>query len=245
MKAAVVDDELLGREGVELLLATYCPEVQVVASCGSAAEALRCLPALRPELLFLDIDMPGMDGFELLEQLKGMEARVIFVTAHDRHAIRAFKYLAVDYLLKPVNATALIEAVKKASRSILNMERQELLMEHMKKPDRVPEVIALPMSFGLELVKVADIMYCLAEGNYTVVKLRDGSQLLVTRQLKEFDHLLSECGFYRVHNSGLVNLKFVKRFHRSDGARVEMEDGTLVEVSRSRKDDFLEQLPKV
>jgi len=248
LKAVLVDDEEGGRQVLQHLLKDYCPEVEVAAACSNGPEGVQAILKHQPDLVFMDIDMPDMSGFDVLECVKNLQPKVIFVTAHNQHAIRAFRYSAVDYLLKPVHPSALTEAVQKASQVEFkrgDSAQYELLAQQLQHREQLPEIIALPMADGLELTRIDDILYCKADRNYTHIFRLGKTKLLVTRQLKEFETMLVPHCFFRVHNSTLVNLKYVRKYIRTDGGYVEMEDGTALEISRMRKEEFLSLLQKV
>jgi len=192
--------------------------------------------------------MPGMDGFDVLDCVKHLPLKIIFATAHNQHAIRAFKYSAMDYLMKPVALEDLEAAVEKAKHvqfTPVQAEQFGMVLKQMKSRDELPEVIALPMADGLQVVNVSDIMYCKADRNYTYVHLQPKEKLLVSRPLKEFDTLLIPHGFFRIHHSTLINLRYISKYVRSDGGYVMMKDGNSVEISRQRKDEFLAMIQKL
>ena len=241
MKAILVDDEHNNLENLRLLLAKYCPEVQVLATATTVAEALECFRAHQPELIFLDIEMPGGNGFELLDALKGYNFEVIFVTAFDHYSLRAIKYSALDYLLKPLDIADLQVAVRKARERLQGRSFQQqvdVLMSHLGQNTRAAR-IALPSSERIDFVEIAQIAYCQGDSNYTHVKVGDQAPVLVAKTLKEFEELLSLHGFFRTHQSWLVNLDFVVSFVRKDGGYALMRDGAQVPVAQQKRKDFL------
>lgn len=241
MKAIIVDDELNNRENLRQLLQIHCPQVTVAACCASAAEARKEIIRLEPGLVFLDIEMPGGNGFSLLESLPEPDFEVIFVTAYGHYGIQAVKFSALDYLLKPIDTIELIEAVKKAEEKIaLRQENQRMhhLLQNSKLPDE-NKTIALSLSDKIEFIEISTIVRCEAENNYTTFYLTDGQKLVVSKTLKEFDELLTPYHFLRVHQSHLINLRQVKSFIKSDGGYIRMKDGSSVSISRQRREMVL------
>lgn len=248
LKTILIDDEQDAREVMVKLLEKFHGDISLVAICENGKEGVQAIIKYQPDLVFLDIDMPGMDGFDVLDCVKHLPLKIIFATAHNQHAIRAFKYSAVDYLMKPVGSEDLALAIEKAKTMQFSPARTEqygMILNQMKQKNNLPQVIALPMADGLQVVNVNDIMYCKADRNYTHVHLTPNIQVLVSRQLKEFENLLVPHGFFRIHLSTLINLRYVSRYVRSDGGYVLMKDGNAVELARQRKDEFLSLLQKM
>ena len=247
IKTIIVDDELDGSDVLNILIKDYCTDLSVVEICNSGQSAVKAIIKHQPELLFLDINMPGMSGFDVLDCIKNMNVKVIFVTAHNQHAIRAFKYSTVDYILKPASAQQLIEAVEKAKKIEFsdNKISYSLLLNSFKNEVISPQIIALPMADGLQVISIEDIMYCKAEGNYTFVYLYKQKAVLVSKQLKEFEKLLTQYSFFRVHHSAIINLKYVTKYVRGEGGYVIMKDECSIEVSRQKKDQLLRLINKV
>ncbi len=246
LSAVIVDDEPLCVETLVIQLAKFCPQVQVLTTFSQAEEALAHLKKQTPDLLFLDIEMPVLNGFELLNRLQPLVPPVIFTTAYDQFAIRAFKYAAVDYLLKPIDGTELAQAVQKAevqaNPAWRNVQMAQLL-EHYRLGLQSPKRVALPMTDGLEFVNLADIVRCEANSNYTIIVLASGPPLFICRSLKEMEEMLTtEPHFLRVHHSHLINLQRLKKYLRTDGGLAVMDDGTEIPIARSRKDAVLRSL---
>ncbi len=238
IRAIIVDDERHARESLAIKLADYCSDVEVVASVESAALAIVAIAEHRPDLVFLDIEMPAGDGFRVMESFAEGSVLVVFVTAYKDYAIRALRQGAIDYLLKPIDPLSLQEAMLRVSR--LLVEGPEPSSEAS-----VPARLSLPTDDGFELIDIESIVRCRAESNYTRLHYRDGTNALVTRSLGEFEELLSAYQFYRVHHSHLINLKDLRKYHKGRGGAVEMSDGALVEVSARRRDAFLERIAKL
>lgn len=240
IKAVIIDDEEHCRETLTLQLEKYCPDVSVVAAFRSATEGLRYLLATPPDLVFLDVEMPQMNGFELLEKLPAIPFGLIFTTGYDRYAIKAIQFSALDYLLKPIDKDDLQKAVAKYQRqSVSQMAQQiEILMEKLgSKKGR--QKIALPTTHGFDVIPTDTIVRCEADDNYTHVWLKNGKSLFVSRTLKEIEELLVGDTFLRVHQSHLINLDELLRYVRGEGGYVIMSDNASVPVSKSRKEKLL------
>jgi two-component system, LytTR family, response regulator len=242
IKAILVDDELHGLETLSILLNDYCPEVEVVEKCASAKKALDAIDRLNPDLVFLDIEMPVMNGFELLEQLDQIPFSVVFTTSYDQYAIKAIRFSALDYLLKPVDPKELIGAVHKVKKQKTppTNEQLQMLMGQLQHKESRFTKIAVPTSEGFELIPADEIIRCEADDNYTHLFLKSKARVIASRTLKEMEEQLSEfVNFLRVHHSYIVNLNEVVKYVRGDGGYLIMTDGTTVNVSRSRKEALL------
>lgn len=242
IKAIIVDDEALARENLELTLKENCPDVFIIGKAGSVAEAKTLIENLEPNLVFLDIEMPEENGFSLLEQLDQINFDLIFATAHDQYAIKAIKYSALDYILKPIDGDELKSAIKKVKhrRTLANPEidRQiQSLLENINKPESFTK-IAFPVFDGVEYVNVEDIMYCQSDRNYTIIQIKDRDQLVISKTLSDVQALLPEEHFLRLHKSYLVNQNFITKYVKTLGSFVVMEDGAEITVSRRRKSEI-------
>ncbi|HEX5026188.1 MAG TPA: LytTR family DNA-binding domain-containing protein [Agriterribacter sp.] len=247
LKCVLVDDEKNALEMMEWLLKTYCPQASVVAMCNTAEKGIEAIHKHNPDVVFLDIEMPRMNGFDMLEQVNKLSFEVVFCTAYDQFAIKAFKYAALNYLLKPVDPDDLKATISRVEekKAIPTKEQFALLMQHMKQPAKTtPLRIALTTGDGLIFVPTVDIIYCKAESNYTNVILSGGKKIMVSRVLKEMDEALSGADFYRVHSSYLINLNHVKKFIRGEGGYIVMDNDDNVTLSRSRRSEFLELFSK-
>lgn len=247
LKCIIIDDEQDGRDVLQLLISEFCPDVTIADLCASGKDGIKAILKHQPDLVFLDIDMPDMTGFDVLDCVKTQKMKVIFVTAHNQYAIRAFKYSAIDYILKPASPQAILEAVEKAKQiEFRNYSNQyDVLTSTLKNESQLPEVIALPLADGLQVARIAEIMYCKADKNYTHVHFTNGKKLLVSKQLKEFESLLAPHGFFRVHNSSLVNIAQVSKYVRGEGGYLIMNDNASIEVSRQKKDELLKLLNRL
>ncbi len=244
MKAIIIDDELSGREVLKRLVELNCPEVMVANTLNSIESGLQSIREDKPDLVFLDIQMPNASGFDLLNQVENIDFEIIFVTAHDAYAIKAFKYAAVDYLLKPIKVSELIEAVKKAKERIMKNQPGEHVRFMLDKvsPSKktfLNNKILLPTLGGYNIIEVSEIMYCKSESNYTRFNFTDGKNLLVSKTLKEFETILLENNFFRIHRSYIINLNCIAKYNKGKGGEVVMKDGAVLEVSREKKDEFL------
>lgn len=239
INAVIVDDEINNCENLKDLLHKYCPEVEIIGIAHNAADGVNAILKLKPALIFLDIQMPGGSGFDLLEQLKPVSAEIIFVTAFDQFAIRAIRFCAIDYLLKPVDILELQTAVARARNKIRRQEPNLSMTNLLENQKRYNEnlKIALPTSERVLFVQLSEITRCLGDNNYTTVFLKNGESVLVSKTLKEYEELLSDKGFIRVHQSHLINISFVRSFEKQDGGYLKMTDGVSVPISRQRKPD--------
>ncbi len=244
MKAILIDDEKNALTSLLYEIENHCPEVEVVAQCNGGKEGLLAINKYQPDIVFLDIDMPYINGFEMLEMIPEVNFATIFTTAHDKYAIQAFKISAVDYLMKPINRQELIEAVSKVKsrkESENNQDKINFLIEQMQaiESDAVKK-IAFPVFEGVEFVKLSDINYCKGENNYTHVYLTDGTDLFISKTLRFVEEMLCDYHFYRVHNSYIINLDYVQKFVKSDGGYILMESGDSVSVSRTKKAELMD-----
>lgn len=244
IKAIIVDDETNCCEILATLLELYCPQVNVIAVCDSGPTALTAIIELNPDIVFLDIEMPQMNGFELLEKLQSVNFKLIFTTSYDQYAIKAIRFSALDYLLKPIDREELQNAVKKAMQELDRpMPQQfEVLMQKLQKTGNGNQKIALPTMEGLLLIAIDSIISCASERNYTILYLKEKQKLVISRPLKEMEELLEDHSFLRVHNSYLVNLKEISKYIRGEGGYLIMNDGSSVDVSRSKKEILLSKL---
>lgn len=249
IKAIIVDDEPYCCESLATLLERFCPEVKISAVCNSGQEALTAIQEIKPHLVFLDIEMPYMNGFELLEKLPAIDFELVFTTSYDQYAIKAFRFSALDYLLKPVDREELQKAVSKVINRKENPipQQLEILLQkinHFNNPMAIGSIqrIALPTMEGLQLVPISSIISCASDGNYTIFLLKDKQKIVVSRPLKEVEEMLAEHSFLRVHNSYLVNLNEINKYIKGEGGYLLMSDATTVDVSRSKKEILLNRL---
>ena len=249
MRAILVDDEPDGIRTLQKMLERHCPEVTVVATCNSAATALGQIALLKPDLLFLDIQMPGKSGLDLLVELPEKDFEVVFVTAYNEYMLQALQYSAADYLLKPVDEERLVEAVQRVGRKReegKKEERTNALMYNLSRAGNPAEMrLVLPTTKGFIVLKLEEILFAEAERSYTVFHLEGSRKVLVSRPLVDYENLLADTSFLRVHKSFLINLLHVKEYHRGEGGQVIMSNNAEIEVSRRRKEAFLTKVKHV
>lgn len=246
IKAIIVDDELHCIDALRAMLQKKCPEVTVLAGVNSVKEARQLIDELQPDLVFLDVEMPHQNGFELLKQYDKIAFDVIFTTAYEQYALKAIKFNALDYLLKPFSVQELQEALRKfherrSQKQDATIAPLEVFLQNMKTLQQTNKKIALPTINGLVFMPVQNIVRCESTGNYTKIFFTDKKQLLVSKPLKEFEELLTDVDFFRVHNSHLINLQQMESYLQGEGGFALMSDGTQVEVSRRRKAEFLKK----
>ena len=238
MKAIIVDDELDSLETMTVLIEKFCPNVNIIGTENSPERAIALINELKPDLLFLDISMPIMNGFEVLKQLSYKGAEVIFTTAYDEFAIEGFQVGAVHYLLKPIDIKELKKAVERASEKLaLKANQSATLISNQSK-------VAIPILKGLELVDVNSIIRCEADSNYSII-FTVSSKVVISRTLKELEQSLAGYDFIRVHHSHLINLAHLTTYIKGDGGQVILSNGDRINVSRSRKERLLEKLRKL
>ena len=242
--ATIVDDEPNCCESMVMLLERYCPEIKVLDICYSAETALQSIKEHEPQILFLDIEMPFMNGFELLEKLGDIHFELIFTTSYDQYAIKAIRFSALDYLLKPVDREELQKAVQKAvQRNHHPLPQQlEMLLQKLKNPTIPINKIAIPTMEGFQLVGADSIISCESDSNYTHLFLKDKRKIIASRNLKEMEELLEDYPFIRVHHSHIVNINEVDKYIKGEGGYLIMSDGSTINVSRSRKELLLKKL---
>ncbi|MDT0642812.1 LytTR family DNA-binding domain-containing protein [Zunongwangia sp. F363] len=241
MRVAIIDDEVHCVEGLVLHLKSKFPETEIVFKGTRPEDALLALPDARPDLLFLDVEMPGMNGFELLEQLPEDSFDVIFTTAYSQYAAQAFKAKAVNYLLKPIDEMELQSAVmqwkeEREMKNNLSSERIKELLTYMKREGILKNKIAVPVSEGFEFIETNEILYCQSQNNYTLLFTVDNRKLVLSKTLKEFEKLLDKYFFIRIHKSYLINPNYMKKYYRNDGGYLVMQDGKSVPVSKNKKE---------
>ena len=242
IKAILIDDEEHCLDTLSIILKDFCPQVEVVQQCSSGKEGLDAIEKFRPDVVFLDIEMPVMNGFEMLGQFSAIPFSVVFTTSYNQYAIKAIRFSALDYLLKPIDPKELIIAVNKieTQKKLPAEEQFRMLMNKMKNKDIVFPKIPVPTSDGFELLPVEDIISCEASDNYTYFHLKDKKKITACRMLKEVEEQLSDFGFFvRAHHSYLVNIKEATKYGKGEGGYIIMSDGSTISVSRSRKESLL------
>ena len=241
LNCLILDDESRNAQLLKKMLAAHCPQVQVLATESDPVKGLSLISSLHPELVFLDIEMPHLNGFEILKQLEPVNFEVIFVTAYSHYAIEAFEHHAVGYLTKPVNTEKLVSAVTAAAERVQQRAFSKNLFSLIESTNKQTQVQKIPLSTsnGLVFVKMADIMFCESSGNYTTFFLNDAKTILVSRQLGEYEKLLPDNDFIRIHDKYIINLSYIKEYVKGNGGEVVLENGKELPVASRRKEDFL------
>ena len=239
MNCIIIDDESHCIKTLSSLLKSNFPEVNVLATCTESPMAYDLIQQYKPDFIFLDIEMPLLNGFDLLSKFDVLFFDVIFTTAYDSYAIKAIKYSALDYLLKPIDKEDLANAISKINNKQNTISKAQVQMATAMHNKQLPGTIALPTAEGLTFASVNDIVYCTADGSYTRIYMTDKSEILLSKTLGDVDELLSEYNFFRIHHSTLINLKQVKKYIRGEGGEVVMSNGKSLIVARTRKSDFL------
>ncbi len=243
MKAVIVDDEARNRQMLQKLLELFCPEVAVAGNADSVTTAVKAIKELKPDIVFLDIELHPEKCFDIFPQLDSLDFEVIFTTAHKGYAIEAIKHGALDYLLKPVGPEELQKAVNKAVQKRSTREDNSLLAKFIREMKPAgPSRIGLPTNDGIIYAETDNIRRCEAKGPYTNIFFKDGNKVMTSRNLKEYELQLPGSNFMRVHNSHLINLAEVKMYVKTDGGYIEMKDGTQVPLSQSQKESFFEKM---
>lgn len=241
-KAIIVDDSEQAREYIKGILNSVVGEVKIVGEAGGVVEAAKLIRNAKPDLVFLDIQLSDGNGFDLLEVLGKVDFAIIFTTASDAHAIKAFKYSAVDYLLKPIEADALKVAVTRANAFRPIKDSLDVLIDRGKRHNKLHDKLALHTQEKIAVVDIKNIVRCEADINYTCFFFNDKSKMMVTKTLKDFEELLEEKGFIRVHQSHLVNITFIKEFIKRDGGYLLLSDGSNVPVSMRKRNQVMDLL---
>lgn len=242
--ATIVDDEPDCCESLAVLLERWCPEIKVLDICYSVETAMQSIKEHEPQILFLDIEMPFMNGFELLEKLGDINFELVFTTSYDQYAIKAIRFSALDYLLKPIDREELQKAVQKAAQRNQHPVPQQLdiLLQKLKHPSVPVNKIAIPTMEGFQLLAAESIISCESESNYTYLFLKDKRKILASRNLKEMEEILEDYPFIRIHNSHVVNINEVEKYIKGEGGYLIMSDGSTINVSKSRKELLLKKL---
>jgi two-component system, LytTR family, response regulator len=246
MKAIIVDDEKNSCETLRVLLQDFCQNVEVKDTCQTIDAAVVAITKYKPDVVFLDINMKGENGFDLLSKLTKIDFEIVFATAYSEYAIKAFKFSAIDYLLKPIDIEDLRRAVEKIEKrkGVVTSLKYDQLLSNLNPGNEKNFKLALASSAGLTFIKIADIVYCEADSNYTTFFMADGKKILVSQTLKEYDELLSPHRFFRIHHSYLINIDAAKQYLRGEGGQVVMVNDVVLDVSKRRKEEFLKLFSK-
>lgn len=246
-KTIIIDDQPDSIEDLQLLISKYSLPIEVIATATTGAEGLAAILKHKPQLVFTDVVMPGMSGFEMLELLPKIDFGLIITTAFNKYAVQAIRVSALDFLLKPIIVSELKAAIERFQKNfeIPSKNQIDLLSEHMRERNKPLKKIALTISDGIQLVQLDDILYFESDGNYTSVFLTNASTVLVSKPIGKFEEATTGGNFFRIHNSFLVNLNHIKKYSRSDGGYVVLESGKSLSVSRSKKEELLEALTNI
>ena len=242
LRAVLIDDDESNLSSLSEKIANHCKQVQIISRCENPEDGIRAIDELKPDLVFLDIEMPEMNGFVMLQHLTYLNFDLIFVTAYDHYAVKAIRSCALDYLVKPVEVEELKAAVAKATdkRSHSSSGQLDLLLEHLQK--KQPKRITIPTTEGLQFINIEDIIYLEANDNYSNIYLITNHKYLVSRTLKDFEEMLLPDIFIRIHHSTIVNKNFVEKYIRGDGGQVVMRNGNVLDVSKRKKSEFLQAI---
>jgi len=247
LRSIIVEDEPHSQKTLANFINKYCPQLEIVSIAATVNEGTEQINQLKPDLVFMDIDLPDGTGFEIISQLHEPWPRIIFVTAYNQYAVKAFQISAIDYLLKPVDPELLIKAVEKVLQTEDEQQQQskKVAVFNENRISGKLNKMALPTQNGVQLVHINEIVRMEADGNYTTVFLKDKSKFMVSRKIKEFENLLETMHFFRIHQSHIVNLLLIDRYIKGEGGTVILEDGTQLEVARRRKEAFLKRIMTV
>lgn len=244
IKAIIVDDELSAIKSLQWEIESFCKGIEICESFTDPIDAISAINYIKPDCVFLDIEMPEMDGFQLLQNLKFRDFDLIITTAFDNYAIKAFKESAIDYLLKPIDSDDLIKSVDKIkvnkNKNLLGKELKIVLagINHQLNFNK----IQIPLAGKTIFVGIEDIIYCKSDGNYCEIYFKDGKKEILSKKIKDVEELINNANFFRVHNSYLVNINFIKEFVKSDGQYLVLENGKSIPISRSKKSALLKVL---
>jgi len=243
IRCIIVDDEKNARESLVQMLDLYCANVEIIGQAQNISNAYELITRLKPDLVLLDIKMPDGSGFDLLNKFSHLDFKVIFITAHEEYAIKAFRFSAIDYLLKPISPSDLVNAIEKVSINggpeNINDQFQALKENINNEIDSTDKRIVLKTTENIYIIYLRNVIRCQSEKNYTYFYFNNRDRIIVSKTLKEFEEILTDYGFMRIHRSHLVNLKFIERFEKLDGGYVIMTDGSKAEVSHRKKDTLL------
>ena len=241
IKAIIVDDEGNAIKNLKWEIENFCPDIEVCDTFTNPEEAISAINYLKPDCVFLDIEMPEMDGFQLLSKLSYKNFDLIITTAYDNYAIKAFKANAIDYLLKPIDSDDLIRSIAKVKankdKNTLGFELKNIIKSIL--PDTVPQKISLPLAGKMLFVEPVEILYCKSDGNYTEIYFTNATKEVISKKIKDIEQLINVSVFFRVHNSYLVNTKHIKEFIKNEGSYLILIDGSNIPVSRAKKNELL------
>jgi len=245
LKAIIIDDEPRSRQSLIQKIVMSCKDVEIIAECENGEQGIAAIEEQKPDIVFLDVEMPRMNGFTMLQQLSNRDFELIFTTAYDHYAIRAIKFSALDYLVKPVEVEELkeaIERVKQKREKDTTNERLETLLYNLMNEKNQSNRIAISSIEGLQFVEINDIIYLEAESNYTIIYISSAEKITVSKTLKDFEELLPHAVFIRIHHSWIINKKHVQKYLKGEGGQVIMSNGKTLDVARRKKDEFMKAI---
>ena len=245
LRAVLVDDQESNLSSLSGKLLRNCPQVEIIASCENAEKAIDAIDSLKPDVVFLDIEMPVMNGFSMLQKLTYQKFELIFTTAYDHYALKAIRFSALDYLIKPIEIDELKLAVNRAEAKRIQKSsttQMELLLGNLASRQNSYQRIAIPTTTGLKFVNINDIIYFEASSNYTHIFLSDNKKHTISRTLKDFEDILPEETFIRIHNSYIINKNFADKYIRGEGGQVVLSNGAVLDVAKRKKTDFLKAI---
>jgi len=241
LKAILVDDELPSLQNLEQKLIEFCPDVTIIASVQKPEEAILLIEQYRPDVVFLDIEMPRMNGFKMLEQIKEKDFDIVFTTAYNHYAIDALRISAFDYLVKPIAVQDLQNSVDRLmkAQSKQTPEKLEVLRQNLSDSRTQNDKITISTNEGVDFFEISQIIRVESSSNYSKIHFKDGKSVIVTKLLKDFEEILAPYRFYRIHNSHLINLSYIKKYIRGDGGQVLLQNDEVIDVARRKKEEFL------
>lgn len=241
LKVILVDDELPSLQNLEQKIIEFCPDLTIIGNTQKPETAIEMIESLKPDVVFLDIEMPRMNGFKMLEEIKEKNFEVVFTTAYNHYAIDAVRISAFDYLVKPISVNELQSTVGRLFKNTHNKtpEKLDVLRQSLSSYRSQHDKISIATSEGVEFIEIKQILRIESSSNYSKIFFMDGKNILVTKLLKDFEEILQPYRFYRIHNSHLINLNYIKKYIRGDGGQVVMENNEVVDVSRRKKEEFL------
>jgi len=243
IKTIIIDDEFISRNVLAKLLDLQCPDVEVIKECTNADEGKLAIERLQPQLVFLDISMPGKSGLDMLKEIDDINFEIIFVTAFHEYTIQAIRFSAIDYLLKPVDKSELVQAVDRVKEKVLSKENKEpvkTFLHNMQQTQLNQEMqLCVPGVKGFQIIKLRDILYCEADNTYTVLHLAENKKLIASRPLMDYESLLQDASFVRIHKSYLINIQHLKEYQKGEGGTAIMSNGKHLDVSRRKKEHFI------
>jgi two-component system, LytTR family, response regulator len=247
LRTIIIDDEAHQRLTIEKMVTRYCPAMDIVAQAEGVRTGVEAIKKHKPDLILLDIKMDDGTGFDLLDQLQPIDFKVIFITAFDQYAVKAFKFSALDYLLKPIDPDELVQAVDKAREIIQNdfVTQLENLREHLSMENKTIRRIIIKTFDNIHLVPVNEILYCESDSSYTTINLVNQSRIIASAYLKDYEEILSDSGFFRVHKSYLINLRLIRRFEKAEGGYVILEGDIRIPVASRKREQLLEMFERL